>query len=115
MLSKKPPRTSNLLESDSPKSSSPSKKARSPASHASDSPVQAAFVQEGGTQCGFCAPGMILSATALLEKTTDPSEEEILDALAGNLCRCTGYVQIIESVKRAAASLRDAAAEGDGA
>ncbi len=71
------------------------------------SPVQEAFIQEGGTQCGFCAPGMILSATALLERTTDPSEEEILDALAGNLCRCTGYVQIVESVKRAAALLRE--------
>ena len=73
------------------------------------SPVQEAFVQEGGTQCGFCAPGMILSATALLERTTDPSEEEILDALAGNLFRCTGYVQIVESVKRAAAILREGA------
>jgi carbon-monoxide dehydrogenase small subunit len=70
------------------------------------SPVQEAFVQEGGTQCGFCAPGMILSVTALLERTTEPSEEDILDALAGNLCRCTGYVQIVESVKRAAALLR---------
>ncbi len=79
------------------------------------SPVQEAFIQEGGTQCGFCAPGMILSATALLERTTDPSEEEILDALAGNLCRCTGYVQIVESVKRAAAVLRGLAPEGGGA
>jgi carbon-monoxide dehydrogenase small subunit len=79
------------------------------------SPVQEAFVQEGGTQCGFCAPGMILSATALLERTTEPSEEEIVDALAGNLCRCTGYVQIVESVKRAAAVLRELAPEGGGA
>ena len=71
------------------------------------SPVQEAFIKEGGTQCGFCAPGMILSATALLEKTIEPSEEEIRDALAGNLCRCTGYVQIVESVKRAAALLRE--------
>ena len=70
------------------------------------SALQQAFVEHGGIQCGFCSPGMILSAKALLDRNPDPSEEEICDALSGNLCRCTGYVQIVESVKRAAAALR---------
>ena len=71
--------------------------------------VQQAFVDNGGIQCGFCSPGMILSAEALLDRNPDPSEEEICDALSGNLCRCTGYVQIVESVKKAAAARRAAA------
>jgi carbon-monoxide dehydrogenase small subunit len=76
--------------------------------------VQQAFVDRGGIQCGFCSPGMILSATALLERNPDPSDDEIRDALAGNLCRCTGYVQIVESVRRAAAAMRgEAPAEGE--
>jgi len=65
-------------------------------------PIQRAFVEETGIQCGFCTPGMVLSARALLEKNPDPSEAEVRDALAGNLCRCTGYVQILASVRRAA-------------
>lgn len=65
------------------------------------SPVQRAFVERGGIQCGFCSPGMILSAHALLEARPSPTEAEIRAALGGNLCRCTGYVQILESVKRA--------------
>ncbi|HJO38202.1 MAG: (2Fe-2S)-binding protein [Vicinamibacterales bacterium] len=64
--------------------------------------VQQAFVETGGIQCGFCTPGMIMSATALLEATPAPSDAEIRDALVGNLCRCTGYAQIIESVRAAA-------------
>ncbi|MCK5056249.1 MAG: (2Fe-2S)-binding protein [Candidatus Aminicenantes bacterium] len=64
--------------------------------------IQQAFVEKGGIQCGFCTPGMILSAKALLDTNPDPGEEEIRNALVGNLCRCTGYVQIIESVKEAA-------------
>jgi carbon-monoxide dehydrogenase small subunit len=67
-------------------------------------PVQQAFVDEGGIQCGFCSPGMILAARALLDRNTDPSDEEIRNALVGNLCRCTGYVQIVDSVKRAVAA-----------
>jgi len=67
------------------------------------SPLQEAFVQEHGAQCGFCTPGMIMSAVALLERTPDPTDDEIRDALRGNLCRCTGYVQIIRSVRAAAA------------
>ena len=61
--------------------------------------IQKAFVEKGGIQCGFCSPGMILSAKALLDDSPNANEEEIKDAIAGNLCRCTGYVQIIDSIK----------------
>jgi len=76
------------------------------------STVQQAFVDHGGIQCGFCSPGMILSAHALLSTNADPSDEEIRAALRGNLCRCTGYVQIVDSVRQAAAKLRAQAAKG---
>ena len=66
------------------------------------SAVQKAFVDHGGAQCGFCTPGMIVTAVALLKENSSPTEEEIRDALTGNLCRCTGYVQIVESIVRAA-------------
>jgi len=69
-------------------------------------PLQETFVEEGAVQCGFCVPGMILSAKALLDEKKDPSEEEIREALSGNLCRCTGYVKIIKAVQRAAALMR---------
>lgn len=62
-------------------------------------PLQRSFVENGGIQCGFCSPGMILSSKALLDENPNPSEDEIKHALAGNLCRCTGYTQIFESVK----------------
>ena len=65
-------------------------------------PVQQAFWDHHGLQCGFCTPGMVLTAKALLEENPDPSEAEIREALAGNLCRCTGYVFIVDSVKAAA-------------
>ena len=65
-------------------------------------PLQQAFIDHTGTQCGFCTPGILISARALLNRNPDPSEEEIKDALRGNLCRCTGYVRIIEAVKDAA-------------
>ncbi len=68
-------------------------------------PLQEAFVAAGAIQCGFCTPGMILAASALLEKNPRPTEDEIKLALDGNLCRCTGYVQIIEAVKLAARRL----------
>ena len=72
--------------------------------------LQAAFHEKLGTQCGFCTPGMIMAAEALLRKNPDPSRDEIKAALAGNLCRCTGYVKIIESVEAAASgSCREAA------
>jgi carbon-monoxide dehydrogenase small subunit len=64
-------------------------------------PLQQAFVEHGGVQCGYCTPGMILSAKALLDENPNPTDEEIRHALAGNICRCTGYVQIIESVRQA--------------
>ena len=62
-------------------------------------PLQKAFVENGAIQCGFCSPGMIMSAKALLDENPNASEAEIRDALAGNLCRCTGYVQIVDAVK----------------
>jgi carbon-monoxide dehydrogenase small subunit len=64
-------------------------------------PLQQAFVDHGGLQCGFCTPGMILSAKALLDENPTPTEEEIKQGIAGNLCRCTGYAKIIESIKAA--------------
>ncbi len=64
-------------------------------------PIQEAFLETGAVQCGFCTPGMILSAKALLDKCQDPSREEIEQALSGNICRCTGYVQIKEAVQLA--------------
>ena len=65
-------------------------------------PLQEAFIEEGAVQCGFCTPGMILSAKALLDEAKQPSEEEIREALSGNLCRCTGYVKIIKAIQKAA-------------
>jgi carbon-monoxide dehydrogenase small subunit len=70
-------------------------------------PIQQAFVDAGGIQCGFCTPGMIMSTKALLDGNPDPNDGEIREALLGNLCRCTGYVQIVDSIKRAAAALRE--------
>jgi len=64
--------------------------------------LQTAFVEETAIQCGFCTPGMIMSSKALLMNSPDPSEEEIRAAIAGNICRCSGYSQIIRAVKRAA-------------
>lgn len=64
--------------------------------------VQEAVKDAGGVQCGFCTPGILVSAHALLDRSPDPSEDEIKDALVGNLCRCTGYVRIIDGIKQAA-------------
>ena len=69
-------------------------------------PVQEAFIACHGLQCGFCTPGMMMSATCLLQSNPNPSEAEIVDALEGNLCRCTGYVNIVGAVQAAAKSLR---------
>jgi aerobic-type carbon monoxide dehydrogenase small subunit (CoxS/CutS family) len=66
-------------------------------------PLQSAFLQEGGVQCGFCTPGMLMSAKALLDHTPDPTESQIKRHLGGNLCRCTGYAGIVRAVLRAAA------------
>ncbi len=65
-------------------------------------PIQQAFLEKGGMQCGFCTPGMILSAKALLDENPNPTDKEIRIGLEGNFCRCTGYTKIIESVKAAA-------------
>ena len=69
--------------------------------------IQEAFADAGAIQCGFCTPGMIISTKALLDRNPDPSEEEIRDALSGNLCRCTGYGQIVSAVRLSAERLRD--------
>ena len=69
-------------------------------------PIQQAYVETGGVQCGFCTPGFIMATYALLEDISDPSEEEILAGLEGNLCRCTGYGKILEAVKLAAVRMR---------
>jgi carbon-monoxide dehydrogenase small subunit len=66
-------------------------------------PVQESIIVQGGVQCGFCTPGILISARALLDRNPDPSDYEIRDALVGNLCRCTGYLRIIDAVKEAAA------------
>lgn len=71
-------------------------------------PLQKNFFLHGAIQCGFCTPGMVLSASALLDKNPDPTEEEIKDAIAGNLCRCTGYKQIINAVKETAKEINSA-------
>ena len=69
-------------------------------------PLQQAFIDNGAVQCGFCTPGMILNAKFLLDENPDPSAEEIKIALAGNLCRCTGYVKIIDAVLDAAETMK---------
>lgn len=71
------------------------------------SPVQQAFVDHGSIQCGFCSPGMIMSATALLQNNPDPDDAQIRQALVGNLCRCTGYVQIADAIRAAASGKID--------
>jgi aerobic carbon-monoxide dehydrogenase small subunit len=65
-------------------------------------PIQEAMIQEGGVQCGFCTPGVLMSARALLDRSPNPSDDEIQRALVGNLCRCTGYTPIFDSIKKAA-------------
>lgn len=71
--------------------------------------VQQTIIEKGGVQCGFCTPGMLISARALLNRNPDPTEAEIKEALLGNLCRCTGYARIVESVKAAADAMKESA------
>jgi carbon-monoxide dehydrogenase small subunit len=78
-------------------------------------PIQEGFKEEHGLQCGFCTPGMMLSAKALLDHNPDPTEDEVRWALSGNLCRCTGYQNIVKSVLRAAAQLRGQSAADEDA
>ncbi len=69
-------------------------------------PLQASFIEHGAVECGFCTPGMILAAKALLDETPKPTEDEVKQYLKGNLCRCTGYIKIIEAVQGAAKEIR---------
>jgi carbon-monoxide dehydrogenase small subunit len=71
-------------------------------------PVQEAFLEAGAVQCGFCTPGLIVAAADLLQRDPDPSEGEVREALSGNVCRCTGYVKILDAVRLAAARLKEA-------
>lgn len=75
-------------------------------------PLQRAFVEEGAVQCGFCTPGMLLAAKALLDENASPTEIEIRAAIAGNLCRCTGYVRIVQAIQKAAVASRGASEGG---
>jgi carbon-monoxide dehydrogenase small subunit len=75
-------------------------------------PLQAAFADLGGAQCGYCTPGILMTAKALLDCEPDPCRERIKEAIAGNLCRCTGYQQIYESIEEAARRIRDGQAHG---
>jgi len=72
-------------------------------------PVQTAFVETQGLQCGYCTPGMVMSTLQLLRENPDPSEDEVRHAIAGNLCRCTGYQLIVEAVLEAARRMREPA------
>ena len=69
-------------------------------------PVQQAFLEEGAMQCGYCTGGMVLTAVALLDKNPNPTDEEIVEAMNGNLCRCNGYLKILKAVRRAAEKMR---------
>jgi len=71
-------------------------------------PLQQAFVEYGAIQCGFCTPGMIMTAKALLDENSNPSEEDIREAISGNICRCTGYVKIVKAIQEAAKKMRGA-------
>jgi carbon-monoxide dehydrogenase small subunit len=71
-------------------------------------PVQAAFKEHHGLQCGFCTPGMMIVGAALIAENTDPSEDEVRWAISGNICRCTGYVNIVKAIQAAAATTREA-------
>lgn len=74
-------------------------------------PIQKAFLENGAVQCGYCTPGMVLSAKALLDKNINPTREEIREAISGNLCRCTGYEKIVNSIERASQKLREQVGE----
>ncbi|MFH1314536.1 MAG: (2Fe-2S)-binding protein [Candidatus Eisenbacteria bacterium] len=70
-------------------------------------PVQEAFIETGAPQCGFCTPGMIMTAVGLLSENPDPTREEIRQGIAGNICRCSGYVKVVDAIESAAKKMRD--------
>jgi aerobic-type carbon monoxide dehydrogenase small subunit (CoxS/CutS family) len=70
-------------------------------------PIQDAFIKQGAVQCGYCTSGMILSAKGLLNQNPDPTEKEIKDTIAGNICRCTGYVKIVDAITAASKMMRE--------
>ncbi len=70
-------------------------------------PIQEAFVSKGAIQCGFCTPGMVMTAKTLLEKNPDPTEQDVKTAIAGNFCRCTGYTRIVDAILSAAAKMKE--------
>lgn len=76
-------------------------------------PIQEAFIEAGAVQCGFCSPGFILSAYVLLEKNPNPTDQELKEAVSGNLCRCTGYTKIVEAIRIAAEKMQKAKKVGD--
>ena len=82
-------------------------------SHGTDlHPIQQAFVESGAIQCGYCTPGMIMSAKALLDKNPNPDEQDVRAAIENNLCRCTGYVKIVDAILLAAKRMRQDEAAG---
>ena len=83
--------------------------ARGPALH----PLQTAFAEEAAAQCGYCTPGMLMAAKALLDSNASPSRDEMAQAIAGNLCRCTGYTSIYEAIEKAASEIRSSERTGD--
>jgi aerobic carbon-monoxide dehydrogenase small subunit len=76
-------------------------------SHGALSPLQRCFVEHGGAQCGICTPGMLIAADALLRSNPSPTEDDVREAIAGNLCRCTGYQRIVDAVLESAAQMRE--------
>jgi carbon-monoxide dehydrogenase small subunit len=80
------------------------------AAHGDLHPIQRAFAEGFAAQCGFCTPGMILAAKALIDRNPDPSRDEVVDAISGNICRCTGYEPIIAAIMAAAAAMRSSRA-----
>lgn len=76
-------------------------------------PIQEAFIEEGAIQCGYCTPGMVISAKALLDRNPDPTDDEIKTGISGNLCRCTGYTKIVNAVRSAAQKLKNAGGGGE--
>ncbi len=77
-------------------------------------PLQTAFIEKGSIQCGFCTPGMIMSAKALLDRNQSPDDAQIIESVGGNICRCTGYVKIKDAINQAAAEMRENSVRGKG-